>query len=80
MEDNAYSPKSRLVALLFCFFLGGLGIHRFYVGKIGTGILMLVTLGGFGIWVIIDLILITAGSFRDKQGKRVLRWFEPGSI
>lgn len=80
MEYNEYSSKSRLVALLFCFFLGAFGIHRFYVGKIGTGILMLMTLGGFGIWVIIDLILIVAGSFRDKQGKRVFLWVEPGSF
>ena len=43
------SPKSRLVALLLCIFLGGLGIHRFYVGKTGTGILMILTGGGCGI-------------------------------
>jgi TM2 domain-containing membrane protein YozV len=48
--------------------LGTLGVHRFYVGKIGTGILMLITLGGFGLWVLIDFILIVCGVFRDKQG------------
>jgi TM2 domain-containing membrane protein YozV len=68
------SPKSRLAALLLCFFLGWLGIHRFYVGKVGTGILMLVTLGGLGIWIIIDLILIIVGTFRDKMGQLVLNW------
>lgn len=73
------SSKSRLVALLLCFFLGILGAHRFYVGKIGTGILMLVTIGGFGIWALIDLILIIVGSFRDKEGLLVFRWTEPGS-
>ena len=74
------SPKSRLVALLLCVFLGWLGVHRFYLKKIGTGILMLCTVGGFGFWVIADIILIACGSFRDKEGKRVLKWFEEGSI
>ncbi|GAA3562862.1 hypothetical protein GCM10022419_049400 [Nonomuraea rosea] len=61
--------KSWLVAVLLCFFLGVLGIHRFYVGKIGTGILMIVTIGGFGIWVLIDFIMILVGKFTDKQGQ-----------
>jgi len=56
-------------AALLCFFLGGLGVHRFYVGKIGTGILMIFTLGGLGIWVIIDFVMILTGSFKDKEGK-----------
>ena len=68
------SPKSRLAAALLAWFLGFLGVHRFYVGKVGTGILMLVTLGGFGIWVIIDLILILVGSFTDKQGRVLSNW------
>jgi TM2 domain-containing membrane protein YozV len=62
------SEKKRLPALLLCLFLGGLGIHRFYVGKIGTGILQLCTLGGLGIWVLIDLIMIIVGAFTDKEG------------
>ena len=62
------SEKGFVPALLLCLLLGGLGIHRFYVGKIGTGIIMLITLGGFGIWVLIDLIMIAVGSFKDKQG------------
>jgi len=75
------SSRSRMVALLLCFFFGLFGAHRFYVGKIGTGILMICTIGGgFGIWVGIDLIFIVLGSFRDKQGKRILKWFEEGSI
>jgi TM2 domain-containing membrane protein YozV len=80
METSSISPKSRVVALLFCLFLGVLGVHRFYVGKIGTGILMVLTLGGLGIWALIDLILIAAGSFRDKEGRRVFLWTEPGSV
>lgn len=80
MNTTELSPRSRLVALLFCVLLGVFGVHRFYVGKIGTGILMLVTIGGLGIWTLIDLILIAVGSFRDKEGRRVFRWTEPGSI
>ena len=68
------SPKSRLVALLLCIFLGGLGIHRFYVGKTGTGILMILTGGGCGIWALIDLIMICTGSFTDQSGAFVTNW------
>ena len=63
------SNKNFVVTLLLCFFFGGLGIHRFYVGKIGTGILMLITLGAFGIWSLIDLIVIIIGKFKDKEGR-----------
>jgi TM2 domain-containing membrane protein YozV len=65
------SEKSGLVALLLCLFVGVLGVHRFYVGKIGTGVLQLLTLGGFGIWNLIDLVLIIVGSFKDSEGKVV---------
>lgn len=68
------SPKSRLVTILLCAFLGGLGIHRFYVGKTGTGILWLFTAGVFGIGALVDLIMIACGSFTDKEGKFVLDW------
>lgn len=80
MSVTNISPKSRLVTLLLCFFLGGFGAHRFYVGKIGTGILMLLTLGGLGIWWLIDTIIIIVGSFEDKDGRRIFRWTEPGSV
>jgi TM2 domain-containing membrane protein YozV len=80
VDPSNVSAKSRLVTLLFCILLGIFGVHRFYVGKIGTGILMLLTLGGLGIWNLIDLILVAVGSFRDKEGKRVFRWLEPGSM
>lgn len=68
------SPKKRLVALLLCFFFGGLGIHRFYVGKIGTGIIWLLTIGVLGIGALVDLIMIAAGSFKDKDGKVLTEW------
>ena len=74
-EGRPASPKSRLAAALLAFFLGGLGVHRFYVGKIGTGILIIVTLGGFfGIWVLIDFIMILVGSFKDKEERYVANW------
>ena len=65
------SEKSNTVALLLCFFLGFLGLHRFYVGKIGTGVLMLVTLGGLGIWNLIDFIIIVVQKFTDKEGNKL---------
>jgi TM2 domain-containing membrane protein YozV len=77
MVQTDISTRSRLITLLLCFFLGYLGIHRFYTGKIGTGVLMLFTVGGFGIWWVIDMIVIACGSFRDKEKKRVMSWFEP---
>jgi len=51
--------------------LGGLGIHRFYNGKIATGILMIITLGRLGIWVLIDIIMIVLGKFTTKRGKLI---------
>ena len=73
-EGRPVSDRSRLAAALLCFFVGVLGVHRFYVGKVGTGILQLVTFGGLGIWALIDLILILVGTFRDKQDRVLLNW------
>lgn len=65
---NVKSEKSFVTTILICLFLGGIGGHRFYVGKIGTGIIQLLTLGGLGIWSLIDLIRIVTGTFKDADG------------
>lgn len=68
-------PRQRhfLAAFFISFMWGTFGADRFYLGKIGTGILKLVTLGGFGIWTIIDLLMIMGGYMRDKQGRELLQ-------
>lgn len=73
-DIEAESDYTRLPILILCLLFGWLGIHRFFVGKVGTGVLMLVTIGGLGIWIVIDLILIIFGQFRDRDGRRILRW------
>lgn len=66
-------PKDWFVTLILALFLGTLGVHRFYTGKIGTGILMLLTFGGCGIWWLIDVIMIATGSFTDKHKLPLVR-------
>lgn len=71
------SDKSRKTCLLLCIFLGGLGIHRFYTDKVGTGILLVILNLCFGIgllWYIFDIIMIASGSFKDKYGKVLANW------
>ncbi|MEO8200538.1 MAG: TM2 domain-containing protein [Gemmatimonadota bacterium] len=68
------SDKSRGVALALAILLGVFGVHRFYAGKIGTGLLQLVTLGGLGVWYLYDVILVASGSFTDAEGRRISRW------
>jgi hypothetical protein len=62
-----------LTLFLLTFFVGVLGVHRFYTGKIGTGFLMLITLGGFGVWFLVDLILVVTGQFTNKEGQKIPR-------
>ena len=68
-EKSEPGDKDFITTLLLCIFLGGLGVHRFFVDKMGTGVLMLVTLGGLGIWWVIDIILIVTNSFEDSEGR-----------
>ncbi len=65
------SNKSKSTTFLLCYFFGALGVHRFYLGKLLTGILMLLTGGGFAIWWLIDLYRIITGRLKDKQGSEL---------
>lgn len=62
------SPKSRIVDLILCFLLGYFGIHKFYEGKVGMGILYIFTVGLFGIGWLVDLLVILIGKPKDKRG------------
>ena len=68
------SEKSRGVATALASVLGVFGAHRFYLGRPESGALLLLTLGGLGIWWLYDLILVATGSFRDGNGRLVTRW------
>lgn len=70
------SERSRLVALVLSGTLGWAGAHRFYAGKIGTGLLMLFTGGGMGIWWFIDTIRVLLGSFEDAERRRIVQWLD----
>lgn len=69
LED---SNKNPIIVFVLCLLFGILGVHRFYLRKFGTGILMLLTLGGLGVWVLVDLIFLATNSFKDKQGHVVI--------
>lgn len=71
-------PKQRhfLAVFFISFMWGTFGVDRMYLGKWGTGILKLITFGGFGLWVLVDLVMIMAGTMRDKQGREMLQFAE----
>jgi hypothetical protein len=68
------SDKSRGIAFVLAMLLGIFGAHRFYVGKTGSGIGMICTFGGLGIWYLYDVIMIASGQFTDAEGRRLARW------
>ncbi|MFZ1694582.1 MAG: TM2 domain-containing protein [Flavobacteriales bacterium] len=73
MENTNNPGKDWLTTLLLCIFLGGLGVHRFYTGHTMIGVVQLLTLGGCGIWSLVDLIMIAIGSFKDAQGNALVK-------
>ena len=72
-SSTTTSTTDWLTLFLLTFFVGVLGVHRFYVGKTGTGFLMLLTLGGLGVWFLVDLILVVTGQFTNKDGEKIPR-------
>jgi len=74
ISNQSNTDKRIVPAGLLCFMFGVFGVHRFYVGKIGTGILMILTIGGLGIWAMVDLIFIIMGIFRDADGNKITEW------
>ena len=76
MDEQNTQPtgqKDWMTTLLICLFAGGLGIHRFYTGHIGIGVIQLFTGAGCGIWWLIDLIAIIKGTFKDSNGNLLLK-------
>lgn len=72
-KDISEERKDWLTTLLLCIFVGQIGIHRFYTGHIATGIVFIFTIGGCGIWWLIDLIRIATGDFKDANGKKLVK-------
>lgn len=70
-DDTTRSERDWLVALLLSLFLGPLGVHSFYAGKTAIGVVQLLTLGGCGIWALVDFIMIACGSYRDCEGRYI---------
>ena len=72
-QDYGTGRKDWLTTLLMCLFLGPMGVHRFYTGSTGIGVVQLFTGGGCGIWWLIDMISIFAGSYKDGSGKPLVK-------
>jgi len=74
VQPEQVSTRKILPALLLCFFCGIFGTHRFYVGKFGSGILQMLTLGGLLFWVLFDMVIIITGHFTDVDGATLKQW------
>ncbi len=73
-RDASASSKSRSIAMIFVLLLGFIGAHRLYVGRVGSGLAMLFTVGGLGLWWLIDIVIVASGQLKDDQGKWVSEW------
>ena len=71
VNQTAVSDKNFLLVATLCFVLGVFGVHRFYCGKIMSGFLMVFTIGGLGIWALVDFIIVCFGEFTDSQGRKI---------
>jgi len=71
-NGGGISDKDYWTAALLCFFLGVVGAHRFYAGKIGSGIAQLLTFGGLGLWTFYDLMMILMSKFEDADGNKIV--------
>ncbi len=72
--SHGASERSRGVALALAIVGGVFGLHRFYTGRVQSGVWMCLTLGGLGIWYLYDVVVLAAGDFVDSDGRRVVRW------
>ena len=71
MNPTIVSDKNFFLVATLCFLLGVFGVHRFYCGKIMSGVLMPFTIGGLGIWALVDFIIVCFGEFTDSQGRKI---------
>lgn len=74
VPGGGVSEHSRGVALALAVVGGVFGLHRFYAGRVQSGICMCATLGGMGIWYLYDVVVVAVGEFRDRDGRRLTRW------
>lgn len=72
--ENEVSERNRMVALFLNITLGWMGGHRFYAGQNATGVAMLLTMGGFGVYWLYDFLMILTGNYRDKEGQTITAW------
>ena len=71
MNQTAVSDNNFVFKATLCFLLGAFGVHRFYCGKIISGVLMVFTIGGLGIWALVDFVIVCFGEFTDSQGRKI---------
>lgn len=71
---RAFDTKPILPVFILAMLFGAFGVHRFYVGKWGTGLLQLLTFGGLGIWALVDIVMLATGNFTDAEGEKLTEW------